>query len=121
MLTKTSLPCVIAGDLNCGHIDWASLIAPSDGVQDVILKFVVSNGFAQTVCEPTRGENILDIVLCNEPLSVFDTAVLPPFGCSDHNQVEFSFLPIYVKLKLLITTQHRLNLRMTAPTPTIMV
>jgi Endonuclease-reverse transcriptase len=90
-LTETSLPCVIAGDLNCGHIDWLSLTAPSDGVQDVILKFVVSNGFAQTVCEPTRGENILDIILCNEPLSVFDTAVLPPFGCSDNKQVEFSF------------------------------
>ena len=89
-MTKTSLPCIVAGDLNCGQIDWASLTAPSDGVQDVILKFVVSNGFAQSVREPTRGENILDIVLCNEPLSVFDTAVLPPFGCSDHSQVEFS-------------------------------
>ena len=36
------------------------------------LDFAVVNGFVQSVAEPTRGANILDIVLTNEPLTLAD-------------------------------------------------
>jgi Reverse transcriptase (RNA-dependent DNA polymerase) len=41
------------------------------------------------VLEPTRNDNILDLVFTDEPLLVLDVVVLPPFGNSDHNCVEF--------------------------------
>lgn len=92
-LVSVNMPYIIAGDLNCNAVDWIKLLAPSDGMQDVITNFVVKKWVhIQTATEPTRGNNILDIVLCNEPLSVFNTAVLPPLGSRDHCQAEFSVL-----------------------------
>lgn len=36
---------------------------------------------------PTRENNILDIVLCNDPLLICDVCVGPPFSTSDHETV----------------------------------
>jgi len=64
----TANPCIIAGDLNCANIDWSNFTAPSDGVQDALLHFTLFNGLSQVVSEATRGNNILDVVISNEPL-----------------------------------------------------
>ena len=37
---------------------------------ELFLKFCVSHGLVQAVSVPTRGNNILDLVLTNEPLCV---------------------------------------------------
>ncbi|GMR31137.1 hypothetical protein PMAYCL1PPCAC_01332, partial [Pristionchus mayeri] len=47
-----------------------------------------ANTFVQ---EPTRKENILDLLLCNHPGLISQTAVGPPFEMSDHSTVEFKF------------------------------
>ena len=39
--------------------------------------------------EPTRGNNILDVVLCSDALCCDDVEVLPPISTSDHNNVCF--------------------------------
>ena len=68
--------CIIAGDLNCADIDWTSLRAPTDGTQDLLLNFAISRGFTQVVERPTRNDNLLDVVLNNEPVTMchFDTS-----------------------------------------------
>jgi hypothetical protein len=41
------------------------------------------------VAEPTRGLNLLDVVLANDPIAVCDVRVVQQFCGSDHEQVEF--------------------------------
>ena len=88
-LSKVSWPIFIVGDFNCPRISWGSFTAPSDGIEDLILDFTLQNGFSQLVNEPTRLENILDLILCNEPLLVTGLSVESPIGNSDHASVEF--------------------------------
>jgi len=49
---------------------------------------MLNNGYEQCVTEPTRGSNVLDLVLCNEPILISSINVSPPFGSSDHNSIE---------------------------------
>ena len=83
-------PCIVAGDFNCGNINWYSLESPKEPSHELLLKFCVSHGLAQVVATPTRGNNILDLVLTNEPLCICNMDVTSPFGNSDHCQVEFA-------------------------------
>ena len=46
--------------------------------------------------EPTRGENVLDIVLSSQKELVDNVKIHEPLGNSDHNQIHFD---IKVKLK----------------------
>ena len=49
------------GDINHGHIQWNSL--ESTGSEDQQFLFLIQDSFlTQHVLEPTRGENVLDIV-----------------------------------------------------------
>ena len=48
------------------------------------------NGFKQLVPEPSRLNNILDVVFCNEPLSICELSLLPLLSSSDHSQIAFS-------------------------------
>ena len=56
-------------------------------------------GLTQFVLEPTRinfngVSNILDIILCNDPLTININSVTEPIGTSDHSIVNFSvFVP----------------------------
>ena len=39
--------------------------------------------------EPTRGENVLDIVLSSQKELVDNVKIYEPLGNSDHNQIHF--------------------------------
>jgi len=91
---NVSYPCIVTGDLNCSHVDWTNLNARADGINDTFLNFVVTNSLNQLVDIPTRGKNILDIVLTNEPLIISTVRVENPFSNSDHCQVMFDILVV---------------------------
>jgi len=58
------------------------------------LAFASEFGFTQCVTESTRADNILDIVLVNDPHIVTECNVLDPVGSSDHDSVLFKlFMP----------------------------
>ena len=44
---------------------------------------------SQHVLEPTRGENVLDIVLTSQKEFVDNVNICEPLGCSGHNQIHF--------------------------------
>ena len=69
--------CIIIGDFNHGHIQWKSL--ESTGGEDQQFLFL----------EPTRGENVLDIVLSSQKELVDNVKIHEPLGNSDHNQIHF--------------------------------
>jgi len=88
-LSRVDGASVIVGDLNCSDIDWSNLCSPSDGVHDTLLNFTVQQGYSQLVTQPTRDNNILDLVLTNEPVTICDVSVQQLFSTSDHCQVCF--------------------------------
>ena len=90
-LSLVTWPVFIGGDFNCPGISWDVFKAPADNIQDLLLDFALSNGFSQLVNEPTRQDNILDLVLCNEPLLITSVDIQSPVGKSDHASVTFQF------------------------------
>ena len=80
--------CIIMGNFNYGHIQWKSL--ESTGGEDQQFLFLIQDSFLTLhVLEPTRGENVLDIVLSLQKELVDNVKILEPLGNSDHNQVHF--------------------------------
>ena len=75
-------------DFNHGHIQWKSL--ESTGGVDQQFKFLIQDSFlTQYVLEPTRGENVLYIVLLSQKELVDNVKIHEPLGKSYHNQIHF--------------------------------
>ena len=52
--------------------------------------FLIQDNFlSQHVLEPTRGENVLDIVLSSQKELVDNVKIHEPLGNRDHNQIHF--------------------------------
>ena len=80
--------CIIMGDFNHGHIQLNSL--ESTGSEDQQFLFLIQDSFLTLhMLEPTRGENVLDIVLSSQKELVDNVKILEPLGNSDHNQIHF--------------------------------
>ncbi|GMR50605.1 hypothetical protein PMAYCL1PPCAC_20800, partial [Pristionchus mayeri] len=77
-------PFLVCGDLNLPTIDWVNFSAPS---QNDFLSFASDFRMTQFVNFKTRGENILDLVLCNHNI-VFNVNPALPFA--DHTSIAFS-------------------------------
>ena len=58
--------------------------------EDQQFLFLIQESFlTQHVLEPTRGENVLDIVLSSQKELVDNVKIHEPLGNSDHNQIHF--------------------------------
>ena len=80
--------CIIMGDFNRGHIQWKSL--ESTWGEDQQFKFLIQDSFLiQHVLEPTRGDNVSDMVLSSQKELVDNVKIHEPLGNSDHNQIHF--------------------------------
>ena len=58
---------IVTGDLNCPYVKWKNGSVSSNLVSLQLYNFAMANGFIQAVDEPIRGNNIIDLVLINEP------------------------------------------------------
>ena len=76
----------ILGDFNLPNIDWINMAYQG---RNSILEAFLDNYFLQLVDEPTRQNNILDLVCCNSLNFVNDIEILEPLGESDHNSLNF--------------------------------
>ena len=54
---------IVVGDLNLHHVHWLRHSTHISVEGTTLFRFCSDNGFRQCVTEPTRGENILDLVL----------------------------------------------------------
>lgn len=81
--------CIIIGDFNYPGINWTTVNSQSQDDQDFI-KVVEDLFLTQHVMQPTRENNILDIILTTDPDIISDIDILPPIGTSDHNVLEFN-------------------------------
>lgn len=89
---------VIGGDFNLPTVEWShkpcSSAAARCSVQEMESLIDVFS-LHQLVREPTRGNNILDLILTNTPEIVLSTTVIP--GISDHRAVISEMKLGYVK------------------------
>ena len=75
--------CIIMGDFSHGHMQWKSL--ESTGGEDQQFLCLMQDSFL----EPTRGENVLDIVFSSQNGIVDNVSIYEPLGNSDHNEIHF--------------------------------
>ena len=66
--------CVLLGDFNFKKINW-STITGSSQLENKFIDTITDNILNQVVHTPTRENNILDIVLINDPTQVSDLQV----------------------------------------------
>ena len=60
------------------------------GGEDQQFLFLIQDSFlTQNVLGPTRGDNVLDIVLSSQKELVDNVKIHEPLGISDHNQIHF--------------------------------
>jgi len=89
--SKGNLPnFILSGDFNLPHIDWAlNTVKPNPQYGKEINKkltdIVNENDLTQVVREPTRGNNILDLMFTTNPRLISSIEVHP--GMSDHNVI----------------------------------
>lgn len=90
---------VIGGDFNLPDLKWdASNTATVTGICNTeMMNMVNLHALHQLVLTPTRGNNILDLLLTNRPELVQSTLVIP--GISDHHAVVSTMSLAYVKTK----------------------
>ena len=82
--TNLNCPLVIMRDFNYPGIDWEQLKADTIAGTKFV-KLVMDCFLEQRVYSPTRGNNILDLVLTNELEQKGDVLVMAPVDNSDHN------------------------------------
>ena len=94
---------LLARDFNCSDIDWDTLTvrpnAPDHEIQQTHIDISIEHGLTQVHDQPTRQENILDLVFTDNSSLVKHSQSIP--GISDHAMVvtDSDVKPIYNKQK----------------------
>ena len=92
---------LLAGDFNCPDINWENLTvrsnAPDREIQQALIDITTEHGLTQVHNQPTRQDNILDLVFTNNPSLVKSSTSVP--GISDHAMVvtDCDIKPVYNK------------------------
>jgi len=79
---------LVMGDFNYPDINWNTLRADSNGYKFLKLVMVIRNNMCSSI--PTRGNNILDLILTNEMSIKYGIRMLAPVDNPDHNVLIFS-------------------------------
>jgi hypothetical protein len=89
ILCNVDYSFIVCGDFNLPNIDWSQAINPQllPILDSIFASFVIDNGLLQLIDQPTRANNVLDLLLVNDQLAVFNVSVLPPFSTSDHTPI----------------------------------
>ena len=91
----TKMSCIIMGDFN-HHIDWKKSEGKNQA-DELFMECMDECFLTQHVTEPTRGENILDLVISTEENLVEEVNVGEEFGTSDHRIIRFNVKGEYEK------------------------
>ena len=85
--TASSSRLVVVGDFNYPNIDWDELTC--DAHSQRFFDIMTDSFLVQHVLEPTRQNNVLDLVFSSEKDMIDNVCVLGHLGKSDHCMVQF--------------------------------
>jgi len=90
-LCDCSIPVVLVGDFNLPNVDWSNscIVSDSDRCSVKFSVFTARHALEQLDIGPTRGCNLLDLVITNEPFMISSVVTGQPFSTSDHCTVSF--------------------------------
>ncbi|KAF2357571.1 Endonuclease/exonuclease/phosphatase [Trinorchestia longiramus] len=86
IILSTPHETLIMGDFNLPHINWTTRQSQAPGSK--VIDLMNTNSLQQHVNEPTRGNNILDLVMTTTDLSINGLEVTDKIG--DHQMIDFS-------------------------------
>ena len=92
-IREENLYYAIMGDFNLPNINWITLdLKELDSVHSKFLAYFKQK-LSQIVSHPTRGDNILDILLLTKGLQACSPICVPPFARADHSieQVDLAY------------------------------
>ena len=79
---------IVCGDFNYPCINWNLLHASTTSGQ-MFLDAILDSYLVQVIDKPTRGDNILDLILTSNEALVENINIEEPFASSDHCVVKF--------------------------------
>ena len=82
-----SKDAVIMGDFNCPNIDWNSMAGDPEGTR--LVDLIDDEFLSQAVNQPTRENNVLDLVLATDPDLIDDCEVGEKLNGCDHHLIRF--------------------------------
>lgn len=85
---NTNAPTILCGDFNLPGIDWQTNSSKTHA-ENYFLNFCLGASLYQHVSEPTRGNNILDLIFSNNIHIINNLFISSPIGSSDHNCITF--------------------------------
>ena len=88
LINRVTTGACIMGDFNF-HIDWNKKQGKKPS-EDLFLECMDENFLTQHVVEPTREENILDLVVSTKKNMIEDVQEEERFGSSDHQIIKFT-------------------------------
>lgn len=71
--------------------------------------FILGNNFNQIVDNPTRGNAILNLILCNQKENISGVLVTENFSNSDHNKITFKINCNYKRLENKVSYRLQFN------------
>ena len=80
---------VLVGDFNFRDINWSTYCSPHE-LDNIFIETLEENSLYQLIQEPTRGSNILDLLLTSNLDLVDSVLVDEKFSTSDHNSLFFT-------------------------------
>ena len=88
-LVSNKINIILTGDFNCHDINWDTMTVNQDAqdkeIQRAVMEVVTANSIVQIHEQPTRGNNLLDIVLTTNSSLIKSSNNAP--GISDHDMV----------------------------------
>jgi len=81
---------IMVGDFNLPNINWQLQLAPNDNICIPFLSCLSQLSLTQYVRAPTRENNCLDLILCDDSFLIETVCIREHFGNSDHNMIEFN-------------------------------
>jgi len=94
LLSISEYPIVLCGDFNVPKIDWSvGFPTVSSLPANSLCELVHDNYLSQLVTSSTRGDNISDLILSNNPNFITNVEVTDSLPGTDHDAVKFT-LPI---------------------------
>jgi len=88
-VNNNRIPTCVFGDFNVANIDWETMLGRGRHLGRNLIQYIEDNNLFQHIREPTRGRNILDLLITTEQDLITHLEVSPNVAGSDHNAITF--------------------------------